>query len=100
MAIWGWQTPQLPKNRKALNQNLKKKGEIVVMSGEVKLGEADYTVFWKTLLFILCHISHVKYPGKGLLLPTAFSRLFDVGKCEKHSSQMFFCEYDKTRDLC
>ena len=30
------------------------------MSGEVKLGEADYTVFWETLLFmsnILCQIS-------------------------------------------
>ena len=30
------------------------------MSGEVKLGEADYTVFWERLLFmsnILCQIS-------------------------------------------
>ena len=30
------------------------------MSGEVKLGEADYTVFWETLLFmsnIFCQIS-------------------------------------------
>ena len=30
------------------------------MSGEVKLGEADYTVFWETLIFmsnILCQIS-------------------------------------------
>ena len=37
------------------------------MFDEVKLGEADY------------------YPGKGLLKPTAFSRLFAVAKYEKHS---------------
>ena len=51
------------------------------MSGEVKLGEADYTVFWERLLFmsnIFCQIS-----WKGLLMPTALSRLFAVGKCEK-----------------
>ena len=41
------------------------------MSGEVKLREADYTVFWERLLFmsnILCQIS-----WKALLMPTAFS---------------------------
>ena len=63
------------------------------MSGEVKLGEADYIVFWETLLFM--SISYVKYHGKGLLVPSAISTLFAVGKCEKHSPQMFFCEYDK-----
>ena len=58
------------------------------MSGEVKLGEADYTVFWERLLFmsnILCQISwrkafwclqpYVKYPGKGLLMPTALCQI-------------------------
>ena len=58
------------------------------MFGEVKLGEADYTVIWETLLF-MSNI-YVKYPGKGLLKPTASSRLFPVGKCEKHSPQMGF----------
>ena len=70
------------------------------MSGEVKLGEADYTVLWETLLFMSYQISYVKYPGKVHLMPTAFSRLFAVGKRENHSPQMFFfCEYDKTWDL-
>ena len=52
------------------------------MSGEVKLGEADYTAFWERLLFMsnmLCQIS-----GKGLLMPTAFSKLFAVGKSLKN----------------
>ena len=40
------------------------------MFGEVKLGEADYTVVWETLLFM--STTYVKYPGKGLLKPTAF----------------------------
>ena len=43
----------------------------------------------------LCQISYVKYPGKGLLLPTAFSRLFAVGKCEKHSPHFFFANMIK-----
>ena len=30
-----------------------------------------------------CLQPYVKYPGKGLLMPTAFSKLFAVGKCEK-----------------
>ena len=38
------------------------------MSGEVKLGEANYTVFWETLF--MSNI-YVKYPGKGLLLENA-----------------------------
>ena len=32
-------------------------------------------------------------------MPTAFSRLFAVGKCEKDSPHIFY-GYDKTRDLC
>ena len=52
------------------------------MSGEVKLGEADYTVYSGKDCY-LCQISSVKYPGKGLLMPTAFSKPFAVGKCEK-----------------
>ena len=46
------------------------------MFGEVKLGEADYTLFWETLLFmwnILCQISWEKafwslQPLQGFLL--------------------------------
>ena len=62
--------PTRPYTRKALNQNHKKRGEIVVYNktqdlcgvlfGEVKLGEADHTVVWETLLFmsnILCQIT-------------------------------------------
>ena len=67
-----------------------------VLFGEVKIGEADYTVIWETMLFmsnILCQIS-----WKGLLMPTAFLRLFVVGKCKKHSPQYFF-RYDKTLNL-
>ena len=44
------------------------------MSGEVKLGEADYTVFWETLLFmsnILCQISW-KGPFEACSLFKAF----------------------------
>ena len=33
-------------------------------------------------------------------MPTTVSRLFAVGKCEKHWPQFFFCGYDKTQDLC
>ena len=47
-----------PAARKALNQN-HKKGEIVVNC-------------------YLCQISYVKYPWKGLLMPTAFSKPFLV----------------------
>ena len=45
------------------------------MSGEVKLGEADYTVFWERMLFmsnVLCQISWVGLlmlqPYQGFLL--------------------------------
>ena len=64
------------------------------MSGEVKLGEADYTVFWETLF----QISYVKYPGKGFLMP-----VFKASRCwkmRKTFATIFFCEYDKTWDLC
>ena len=69
-----------------------------VMFGEVKLGEADYTVVWETLLFmsnILCQIS-----WKRPFEPTASSRLFAVGKYENICHKCCFCEYDKTQDLC
>ena len=62
------------------------------MSGEVKLGEADYTVFWESMLFmsnVLCQIS-----WKGLLMPTASSRLFAVGKWEKNSPKILFGDYE------
>ena len=64
-----------------------------VLFGEVKLGEADYTVIWEKLLFmsnILCQI-----PWKCLLMPTAFSRLFAIGKCEKHSPRIVFADMIK-----
>ena len=64
-----------------------------VLFGEVKLGEADYTVIWEKLLFmsnILCQI-----PWKCLLMPTAFSRLFAIGKCEKHSPRIFCADMIK-----
>ena len=35
------------------------------MFGEVKLGEADYTVIWETLLFMSNILCIVKYPGKA-----------------------------------
>ena len=59
------------------------------MSGKVKLGEADYNTYSGKHCY-LCQISYVKYPGKGLLMPKAFSRLFAVRKCEKHLPQMYF----------
>ena len=62
------------------------------MSGEVKLGEADYTVFWERMLFmsnVLCQIA-----WEGLLMPTALSRLFAVGKCEKNSPKILFGDYE------
>ena len=68
------------------------------MFGEVKLGEADYTVVWETLLLmsnILCQISW-KRPFEAHSLLKAFCRW----KIRKHSPQIFFCEYYKTRDLC
>ena len=69
IAIWGWQTPQLPRTERPLIRIIrswencsynKTQDSCGVMSGKIKLGEADYTVFWETLLFmsnILCQIS-------------------------------------------
>ena len=70
------------------------------MFGEVKLGEADYTVVWEALLFMSNILGQISW--KGILKPKAFSRFFAVGKCEKHSPHFFFFfyEYDKTRGLC
>ena len=59
------------------------------MSGEVTLGEADYTVFWERMSNVLCQIS-----WKGLLMPTASSRLFAVGKYEKNSPKILFGDYE------
>ena len=59
------------------------------MSGEVKLGEADYTVFWERLLFmsnILCQISW-KRPFVAYSLFIAFCcvayRIFIAFRCWK-----------------
>ena len=63
------------------------------MSGEVKLGEADYTVFWERLLFmsnILCQIS-LKRPFDAYSLFKAF---FAVGKCEKFLPKILFGDYE------
>ena len=68
------------------------------MSGEVKLGEADYTVFWETLLFmsnILCQIS---WKGPFDLQPFQGFLLLENAKNVGH--KCYFYEYDKTRDLC
>ena len=63
------------------------------MFGEVKLGEADYTVFWETLPFmsnILCQIS-----WKGPFDSYSLLKVFAVEKCEKHSPQTFFANMIK-----
>ena len=70
------------------------------MSGEVKLGEADYTVFLETLLFM-----SVKYLMSNILewafwcLQTCegFS-LLENAKNIRH--KRFFFEYDNSLDLC
>ena len=70
-----------------------------VMSGEVKLGEADYTVIWETLLFmsnILCQIS-----WKETFDAYNPFKAFCCWKMRKtFATNVFFCEYVKTRDLC
>ena len=62
------------------------------MSGEVKLGEADYTVFWERLLFLSNILYQISW--KGLLMPTASSRLFAVGKCEKKLPKILLGDYE------
>ena len=64
------------------------------MFGEVKLDEAGYTVIWETLLFmsnILERAFWCQQPFQGFLL-------LENAKNIRH--KWFFCEYDKTRDLC
>ena len=59
------------------------------MSGEVKLGEADYTVFWETLLFmsnILCQIS-----WKGPFDAYSLFKAFICYKMQKtYATNVFF----------
>ena len=101
--------PAAAKTRKALNQNHKKRGEIVVIMkprtlcgvlfGEVKLGEADYTVIWETLLFMSNILYQISW--KGPFDAYSLFKAFCWWKMRKtYTPQTFFCEYDKTRDLC
>ena len=63
------------------------------MSSEVKLGEADYTVFWERLLFmsnILCQISW-KRPFDAYSLFKAFLLLENA---KKKSPKILFGDYE------
>ena len=57
------------------------------MSGEVKLGETQYS----GKHCYLCQIPYVKYPGKGLLMPTAFSKLFVLENAKNIRHNFFVC---------
>ena len=76
------------------------------MFGEVKLGGADYTAVWETLLLmsnILCQISW-KRPSKSYSLIKAFPKIqffrFMLLENAEKTFANFFREYDKTRNLC
>ena len=65
------------------------------MFDEVKLGEADYTVVWETLLFM----SNILERAFWSLEPFQGFLLLQNAKNIRHKC-LFFCEYDKNGDLC
>ena len=68
------------------------------MFGEVKLGEADYTVVLETLLFMSNILGQISWKGSFESQSLINACFFAVGKCKK--PKPIFCEYDKNWDLC
>ena len=64
------------------------------MFGEVKLGEADYTVVWETLLFM----SNI--PERAFWSLQDFQGFLLLENTKTFDTNVCFFEYDKTRDLC